>query len=136
MTLANCPRCGALFNKTTMDFCQKCWEEEERLLRKTQDYLRKNRTAPMLDVISEIGVEQWMIEKWIDEKRISLYDPEAPSGVHYCASCGRETKPGELLCKTCQFKHMSAKNKNSTKWDEDKIIEKRERARGMYFKRS
>ncbi|MBN2326302.1 MAG: hypothetical protein JXR73_04045 [Candidatus Omnitrophica bacterium] len=136
MTLANCPRCGALFNKITMDCCKQCYEEEEKLLRKTQEYLRKNRVAPMFEVIDAIGVEEWMIEKWVDEKRITLHDPTVQSTVHYCSSCGRETKPGETLCKTCQFKLLSTKKKNSSEQEEDPKTAKRDRSGGMHFKRS
>lgn len=108
MALTNCPRCGALFNKTAVDCCSKCYALEEKLLRQTQDYLRKNRNAPKYEVMAEVGLTQWMVEKWIGEKRITIYDPTEVSAVPRCNSCGRETKPGEPLCKTCQFKRLNA----------------------------
>lgn len=111
MALANCPRCGALFNKLTVDCCKECYEKEEKLMRQTQEFLRKNRNASMFELLGEISVEQWMVEKWIKDKRITMQDPAAEISVLRCSSCGREIKPGQLLCTTCQFKRLASKTK-------------------------
>lgn len=58
--------------------------------------------------MAENNLEAWMVEKWIADKRITIYDPAEVEAVPRCNSCGRETKPGEPLCKTCQFKRLSS----------------------------
>jgi hypothetical protein len=133
--LTNCPRCGALFNKIAVECCNKCYAEEEKLLRKTQDYLRKNRNAPKYEVMAEVGLTQWMVEKWIGEKRICIYDPTETPAAPRCNSCGRETKPGEPLCKTCQFKRLSASNtKKSPEPAKESDGMKSGSSRGMHYK--
>lgn len=109
MALANCPRCGSLFNKTTLDCCKACHAEEESLLKETQTYLRSNRNAPMFEVMREVEVAQWMLEKWILEKRIQIVKPEEEMSKLRCMYCGREVEPGISICKTCQLRKLSEK---------------------------
>lgn len=132
MALANCPRCGALFNKLAQDVCQKCHKEEEALLRETQEYLRENRAAALFQIIEDLDIDQDLIEKWVREKRITLQSPEEMMGKRFCMECGREmTGPGKL-CKTCQLKKIMKKDeKHSTEREKTK-----ETLRGgMYIKR-
>jgi hypothetical protein len=45
MALANCKRCGNLFNRVTRDICDACYKREEEDLVKVQHYLRDNAKA-------------------------------------------------------------------------------------------
>ena len=136
MALANCSRCGALFNKISTDYCKNCYEEEEKLLRKTQEFLRKNRNAALFEVVDAVEVEQWMIEKWVVEKRITINSPEEVIGKYFCSSCGREVKAGQTLCKTCQFKRLASPKKNNPEKTEKAVEEAptQTRSAGMHFK--
>lgn len=109
MALANCPRCGALFNKISLDCCRACHEEEESLLKDTQTYLRSHRNAPVFEVMLHVEVPQWMLEKWIQEKRIQIVKPEEEMSKLRCQYCGREIQPGMTMCKTCQLRKLSEK---------------------------
>lgn len=117
MALANCPRCGALFNKSTLDCCPACHEEEERLIKITQAYLRAHRNAPVFEVMQNVDVPQWMLDKWILEKRIQFVKPEEEMSKLRCLYCGREIEPGISICKTCQIRKLTEKppmGKNSS----------------------
>lgn len=119
MALGNCPRCGALFNKVTIDICPSCYNKEQDLLRTTQRYLRENRTATVASVLVALrddgtDVEQWMLEKWIKEKRINLAPEEVATVKPHCPYCSRELKEGEKICKTCQLKKLMGKKDNSS----------------------
>jgi len=108
--LANCSRCGGLFSKISRDYCTKCYEEEEELLRSAQEFLRNNREAGVHDLIDELELEQWMVEKWVNEKRINLLKEEELHNKRYCTECGRELKSETgTVCKTCQFKKVMKK---------------------------
>ena len=118
MALGNCPRCGNLFNKVTIDICPECYNEEQELLRITQRYLREHRTASVANVLTDMceegtELEQWMLEKWIKEKRINLAPEEVSEIKPRCPFCSRELKEGEKLCKTCQLKKMMGKKDSS-----------------------
>ncbi|RJP26467.1 MAG: hypothetical protein C4527_14995 [Candidatus Omnitrophota bacterium] len=125
-----------MFNKMHRDVCPKCYEEEEELLRQTQDYLRDNRQAHLFEIVDALDIEQWMIEKWVKEKRINLITTEDQKAVRQCTECGRKLKETDVgaICKTCQLKKLMKKGAQSPKAAE-KEEEKKEEARGMYFKK-
>ncbi len=134
MPLANCPRCGSLFNQITTDYCKKCYDEEEELLRQTQDFLRKNRAAAVFEILEEVELEQWMLDKWVAEQRITLSNPADLQAIPRCSSCGREIKQGEEMCQTCKFKKLTSK-KPSSQQEKPAEEEKDKPARtGMHFK--
>ncbi|MBD3265106.1 hypothetical protein GF373_00420, partial [bacterium] len=120
MPLANCPRCGSLFNKLSSEICPKCYEEEEELLRATQRYLRENRNASPASVLTDLNEEgldvtQMLLEKWVQEKRINLKsEEEALEGKPRCMYCNREIKEGERICRTCQIKRLGGKKEKDT----------------------
>ncbi len=135
MALANCPRCGSLFNKIGLEFCKSCYDEEEKLLRETQEYLRQHRKAPILEVVEAIGLEQWMLDKWIEEKSITFQDPsEQKKNLSICSNCGREITAGQILCKTCQYKQLTnAQNKRESE-QEKKGNDEKSQPSGMFIK--
>ncbi len=137
MALANCSRCGRLFNKLHRDICPKCHDEEEELLRQTQDYLRDHRNAQIFELIEELEIEQWMLEKWVNEKRITLVTPESEMGAKKCSECGRKMKPSDAgnICKTCQLKRLMNKKPTEKKTAEPDAELTKDESRGMHFKR-
>lgn len=139
MALANCSRCGSLFNKVTRDICNECHQEEEELLRETQNYLRDNRQAQIWELVDNVeGVEQWLIEKWVKEERIHVYDPEQEASKKRCQYCGREVIGAGTVCKTCEVKKTIA-SKGKKPSAEDQLLKKDESDKaarsGMHFKR-
>ncbi len=138
MTLANCSRCGTLFNRATSDVCLACHKEEEELLHETQDYIRQNPHTTMTEVMDNLEIEQEMLDRWIEEKRIQLHDPASVESKTICISCGRPVKEGERFCKTCMFKQLAAKKtdplSSHIQEEEEETEEEPVAARGMHVK--
>lgn len=138
MPLANCPRCGKLFNKMAIDICKDCQKEEDELLRETQEYLRQNRSASKIEILDEVEVEPWLLDKWVTENRINIIDQEELMSKRYCVECGREIKGGgESICRTCQLKKLSSKGSSSKTPSLDKVeqSETKKTSRGMHYKK-
>lgn len=136
MPLDNCSRCGRLFNKIGRDYCSQCYEEEEELLRETQAYLRDNKAAAKCDVLDALELEPWMLDKWIQDKRIAEFDESEQVNKRICMYCGREVKEGQTICRTCQLKKMSKSGGSSSGGGETKNIDDplKKASRGMHFK--
>lgn len=135
MALANCPRCGTLFNKITRDICQKCIEEEEALLRETQKYLREHRNASVFEVMNDLDVDRAQLDKWSKEKRISILQPDQVVAKRVCMYCGREVPEGSQICRTCQIKKLSDKKSPFESSKEPETEEEVKKSRGMFYKK-
>lgn len=98
--LANCNRCNAVYVKTLQDICRKCYQEEEAAFQKVYSFLRvrKNREAKMMEIVEETGVEEYLITKFIREKR--LLPVHFPNLSYPCARCGEGISSGNL-CINC-----------------------------------
>jgi predicted amidophosphoribosyltransferase len=107
MVLANCSQCGILFNRTAVDKCAACYKEEEALFEETLNYIRKNPNITMADVLENIEIEQELLEQWIEEKRIQLFDSGKTETKTICIYCGRPINKGEKICKTCMYKQVA-----------------------------
>lgn len=99
--IANCSRCGNVFLKGLRDICQDCYNKEEEAFQTVNKFLKKqkNRTATMLQIIEETGVEEFYISKFIKEKRLLL--TKFPNLTYPCEVCGTGIQTGRL-CKGCQ----------------------------------
>jgi uncharacterized C2H2 Zn-finger protein len=142
MSLANCPRCGQLFNQTTNDVCKKCQQIEDDLLRITKEYLRKNPNATAVQTIQDLEtqcvfVEKSLLEKWEREHRIRLVKEEENHPALKCPLCGRRVKEGETICITCKFtKLRSAVTKeHSADQNDDSAPRGGSNRIGMHYKR-
>lgn len=111
MALVNCRRCGKLFRRITTDICPDCLREEEQLLRETRAYLREHPGSTRYDVITDLEIDELLIEKWIKEGSILVKHPEEEMSKHRCAICGREVREGQTYCRTCVFKQLQARSK-------------------------
>src|SRR5699024_10823033 len=98
--LANCSRCNAVFVKSFLDICQKCYREEEDAFQIVYQFLRvkKNREATVLEIVEETGVDEMLIIKFVKEKRLT--PTEFPSLAYPCKRCGRNLTEVEI-CKMC-----------------------------------
>ncbi|GAA4718644.1 TIGR03826 family flagellar region protein [Brevibacillus fulvus] len=98
--LDNCPRCDALFVRTTRDVCPNCYREIEAEYEKCVKYLRKreNRSANIHQVSEATGVSVKQITRFIKEGRISL---EGNPNLGYpCERCGIIIRTGNM-CDSC-----------------------------------
>lgn len=98
--LANCSRCDAVFVKTLRDICQDCYKEEEKAFETVYRFLsdRKNREATMMEITRATGVEEYLLIKFIKEKR--LRTSQFPKLAYPCERCGVDIVKGRL-CGTC-----------------------------------
>lgn len=99
MALANCPSCGALFDKTaTQTICLKCMREEERLFLIVRDYLRAHKEASPADIEEATEVPMATIIQFIREGRLN---PLRNPNLNFpCEQCGNPITIGNY-CKTC-----------------------------------
>jgi flagellar operon protein (TIGR03826 family) len=101
MEVFNCPNCNSLFVMTKFrDVCDACHKEEEAQYDKVCAYIRKkiNRTASMMQVVKDTGVEETLIIKFVrtGKLRISQFQN---LGIP-CGKCGANIKSGRL-CGKC-----------------------------------
>lgn len=106
MALANCRRCGNLYNRVTRDICDACFKQEEEDLVKVQHYLRDQVKAGLsIEEVAEINeVDEEMIRKWIRDKRLILKGELAGAGaddLDACEACGAPIVGGRL-CISCR----------------------------------
>ncbi|MCL6517454.1 TIGR03826 family flagellar region protein [Alicyclobacillus sp.] len=104
MPIANCKRCGRLFNKIRRDICPACVAEEDKAFDIVRQYLREHRDATMAQVSEETGVGVDLIISMIQDGRLMLRDNP---NLHYpCERCGKPTRAGRF-CPACT-KELSA----------------------------
>lgn len=101
MDVFNCPNCNSLFVMTKFrDVCDACFKEEEAQYDKVYAYIRKktNRTASMMQVVMETGVEERLIIKFVRTGKLRI--SQFPNLGIPCEKCGSNIKSGRL-CGKC-----------------------------------
>ncbi|WP_349654769.1 TIGR03826 family flagellar region protein [Peribacillus simplex] len=80
------------------DVCDACYKEEEAQYDKVYAYIRKkiNRTAPMMQVVKDTGVEETLIIKFVRAGKLARF----PNLGIPCERCGANIKSGRL-CGKC-----------------------------------
>ncbi|WP_141992786.1 TIGR03826 family flagellar region protein [Bacillus sp. B4EP4a] len=99
MEVFNCPNCNSLFVMTKFrDVCDACYKEEEAQYDKVYAYIRKkiNRTASMMQVVTDTGVEETLLIKFVRTGKLVQF----PNLGIPCESCGTNIKSGRL-CGKC-----------------------------------
>ncbi|MGE6379100.1 TIGR03826 family flagellar region protein [Peribacillus muralis] len=101
MDIFNCPSCNSLFVMTKFrDVCDACYKEEEAKYDKVYAYIRKkiNRTASMMQVVKDTGVEEILIIKFVKTGKLRI--SQFPNLGIPCEKCGTQIKSGRL-CDNC-----------------------------------
>jgi len=101
MALANCKRCGKLFNRMHLEICMECNKEDDENFFLIRDYLKDNRRATIYEVSEGTGVEVSMITRFIREGRITPIDN--PNLAYACDNCGTAIQQ-DRYCKPCKDK--------------------------------
>ncbi len=135
MPLANCRKCGKLFRKVNLDICKDCEREEEELLLDVREFLRENPDAIRNEILDEFEMEQALLEKWIEQKRIVLVKESGADAKPTCPSCGREVKEGQTYCRTCMFKKLQQKGAAAKGEKAPEPAEKAEKRSGMHYRK-
>ena len=97
MALANCDRCGRLFNRVTRNICPDCIREEEQMFDEIKAYLREHEGATVTEVSEATGVAEERILHYLRDGRLVL------SGTmsYPCESCGKPIRTGRF-CTECK----------------------------------
>ena len=98
MAVANCKRCGRIYNRVRRDICVNCIGDEDKAFQTVRKYLREHRDATMENVVESTGVELDLIVDMIRDGRIILRDN--PNLTYECDRCGKPTQSGRY-CTTC-----------------------------------
>ncbi len=127
VAIANCKRCGRIFNRVRRDICPACITEEDELFVLVRNYLREHRDASMQDVMESTEIEMETLVQMIQDGRIILTDN--PNMGYACERCGDFTQSGRL-CGKCSKELANSLSVASTEM-KDKL--KRQKRRGGYF---
>lgn len=98
LNVANCPRCGRLFQKGMHNVCGACVKEEEDQFNACVTYIKDNRNCTINELSNETGVTIRQITKFIKDGRIFISDN--PNMGYPCDSCGEIIRSGKL-CSAC-----------------------------------
>ncbi|MDQ0191094.1 hypothetical protein JI721_08430 [Alicyclobacillus cycloheptanicus] len=108
MAIANCKRCGKIYNRVRRDICPQCIAEEDEAFHLVRTYLRENRDATIEDVVEETGVPMELIISMIQDGRLILRDN--PNIFYACEHCGQPTQSGRF-CAACSRELSTALQK-------------------------
>lgn len=98
MAIANCRRCGRLFNRVGRDICPDCVKDEDDKLATIRAYLRQHPLANIYEVANGTDVTYEEIVEFIRDGRLVLRNN--PNMVYPCERCGTPTQAGRL-CTNC-----------------------------------
>ena len=98
LSLANCRRCGKLFNKTRHDVCPDCIHEEENKIAEIRDYLRVHPLANIYEVSQGTSATYEEIVDLIRRGKLLLR--QYPNMTYPCERCGAPTQSGRF-CMNC-----------------------------------
>jgi len=128
--IANCPKCGKVFNPTFADLCPQCHKQIDREYEQCATYLREHRGATISELSEATGVSMRQITNFIRERRISITD--SPNMGYPCDSCGDLIREGKL-CITC---HQRLSTSLSYLQQEEKLRNEPRHGAGYRFKQT
>lgn len=128
MPIANCKRCGRIYNRVRRDICPNCIEEEDQLYLKVREFLRENRDASLEEVVKATEIPMQTLIQMIQDGRIMLRDN--PNMAYPCERCGSLTQSGRY-CMKCTKEIANSLSQAGTQM-RDKLIADKKAGRGYY----
>ncbi|GMA56852.1 hypothetical protein GCM10025858_13550 [Alicyclobacillus sacchari] len=98
MPIANCKRCGRLYNRAGRDICPECIRQEDAVLLEIRQYLKKHPQANIYEVAEGTNATYEEIVEFLRDGRLILRDN--PNMAYPCERCGTLTQSGRL-CANC-----------------------------------
>lgn len=98
MPVANCKRCGRIYNRVRRDICSACIKEEDEIYLLVREFLRQHPDASMGDVLDNTGVELETLVEMIQDGRLIISNN--PNLLYSCERCGNDTQSGRY-CVQC-----------------------------------
>ena len=104
MEMANCPKCGKLFSKTSSPLCVECSKVEEELFQKVKKYLEDNPNSSIQEISTANGISPKKVLRYLKEGRLEISN--GLKGVLRCTQCGKSISSGRF-CDKCiiDFNH-------------------------------
>ncbi|GFZ99358.1 hypothetical protein GCM10008018_52020 [Paenibacillus marchantiophytorum] len=98
LSVANCPRCGKVFQKNLRNQCSDCSYSMDTILTSCLEFLRRNYRATNAQVYAATGVNPEQVYVWIKEGKLHLSD--YPNLNYPCASCSKPIRQ-QKMCSDC-----------------------------------
>jgi NMD protein affecting ribosome stability and mRNA decay len=98
LQVANCPRCGKIFQKNSRNQCIDCCRELDSALTRCLDFLHRNHKATEEQISQDTGVPTEFIKLWIKEGRLHISD--YPNLNYPCSFCGKPIRQHKM-CLDC-----------------------------------
>ncbi|MED4603451.1 flagellar protein [Paenibacillus validus] len=104
LKVANCPKCGKVFQMNLRSLCQGCQRELDSEFDQCSAYLRDNRKASTEALSEATGVPVQRIYTFIQDNRlpVSFY----PGLTYPCKSCGSPIRQ-QKMCTPCRVRIIS-----------------------------
>lgn len=101
LMVANCPRCGKVFQKNLRNQCSDCSRTIDSMLTGSLEFLRKNHRSTNAQVIEAIGVSNEQMVAWMKEGKLLLSD--YPNLNYPCGACAKPIRQHKL-CPDCAYR--------------------------------
>lgn len=98
MPIANCKRCGRIYNRLGREICAECVQQEDELIKEIRQFLRQHKHANIYEVAEQTKVDYAVIVEFIRDGRVILRDN--PNMGYPCERCGKKTMSGRF-CADC-----------------------------------
>ncbi|UJF31200.1 flagellar protein [Paenibacillus hexagrammi] len=98
LKVANCPRCGKVYQKNLRNQCQDCSREMDMALSSSLQFLQKNYKATSEQVSIETGVQLQQVHTWMKEGKLLLSD--YPNLSYPCELCTQPIRKHKM-CVDC-----------------------------------
>ncbi|HEY9722667.1 MAG TPA: hypothetical protein V6D47_11670 [Oscillatoriaceae cyanobacterium] len=101
MAIANCARCGKLYQKPAgVKICAECVQSEEDAYRLVRDHLEANPGIELPALSAATGVDESQIERFVRQGRLAMLEEHAEGLVVECQRCGAPITSGRH-CAAC-----------------------------------
>lgn len=111
MPLANCERCGRMFQTiANIKICSRCRENDDEVFKIVKEYIYNHPGITIEEVSEKLDVTEKIIQKFLRENRLEI---DGDSMLIECEKCGDPIKSGRF-CNKCT-RHMTKGLKNAAK---------------------
>lgn len=132
MNVGNCPECGKLYAKSTLNMCMDCYRIEEENQAKVAEYVRDNPKSTVEVIHEATGISEKTIFRMVKSGRFV----DIGSISYPCQQCGAQIHEGRI-CGNCNAKFLKQLRESEAKrkaGEKDKEQVERKRGTGMYTK--
>ncbi|TCK93387.1 hypothetical protein EDC19_1580 [Natranaerovirga hydrolytica] len=91
-----CKRCSKMFKRTGKHFCDDCLEKNEKELELITEFLKKNPSATVLEIIAGTGVSIKIINILVEKGSIAYVDQKIKEEVKPSNEQNDEKQTGDF----------------------------------------